>query len=71
MTSHSFRKAGVSLALATGVSVPNIINFVLWRAQNEDMAWLYADQKYVVPPESPWASFFSWMKKRPAQHAHA
>ena len=49
----SFRKAGVSLALATGVSVPNIINWVVWRAQTEDMCWLYADQKYVVPHDSP------------------
>ena len=46
---RSFRKAGVSLALATGISVPNIINWVLWRAQSEDMCWLYADQKFVVP----------------------
>jgi hypothetical protein len=67
----SFRKAGVSLALATGVSVPNIINWVVWRAQTEDMCWLYADQKYVVPHDSPWKTFFAWMKNRPAQHAHA
>ena len=68
---RSFRKAGVSLALATGISVPNIINWVLWRAQSEDMCWLYADQKFVVPEGSPWASFFDWMKNRPAQFAHA
>ena len=35
------------------------------------MCWLYADQKFVVPEGSPWASFFDWMKNRPAQFAHA
>ena len=37
------------------------------------MCWLYADQKFVVPQGSPWASFlaFGWMKNRPAPFAHA
>jgi len=67
ITSHSFRKAGVSLALASGVSIPNITNWCHWRSA--EMPWHYADQKYVAPPK--WRNVFAWMKQRPAQNLWA
>ena len=68
ITSHSFRKAGVSvLALASGVSIPNITNWYHWRSA--EMPWHYADQKYVTPPK--WRDVFAWMKQRPAQNLWA
>ena len=67
ITSHSFRKAGVSLAMVSGVSVPNITNWCHWRSS--EMPWHYADQKYVAPSE--WKHVFAWMKQRPAQNLWA
>jgi hypothetical protein len=67
LTSHSMRKAGVSLALASGVSIPNLTNWCHWRSA--EMPWHYADQKYVAPSE--WKDVFAWMKQRPAQNLWA
>ena len=63
ITSHSFRKAGVSLAMAAGISIPNLTNWCHWRSL--EMPWHYADQKYMAPKE--WQDIFVWMKRRPAQ----
>jgi hypothetical protein len=51
----------------------NLTNLTNLRATGRYMCWLYADQKFVVPQGSPWASFlaFGWMKNRPAPFAHA
>ena len=56
-------RIGVSLALASGISIPNLTNWCHWKS--EDMPWHYADQKYVAPPL--WKEVFHWMKQRPAQ----
>lgn len=65
ISSHSLRKAGVSMALATDISAENIRHWVQWR--DVDMTWLYSSSTYVVP--EPWRSFFSWMKNLPHQNA--
>ena len=64
-SSHSIRKAGVSMAMANGVSAHNIVHWVQWR--DRDQIWLYADNSYEVPPA--WAQTFTWMKDLPYQNA--
>ena len=64
-SSHSIRKAGVSMAMANGVSAHNIVHWVQWR--DADQIWFYADNSYEVPPA--WADTFTWMKDLPYQNA--
>ena len=65
VSSHSIRRAAVSMAMASGVSAPNIIRWVLWRDQA--MPFTYVDPDYEV--QAAWRSFFIWMLKRPEQNA--
>lgn len=65
ISSHSIRKAAISMALASGVSAQNIRRWTRWFDVN--MVWHYAQADYVVPEQ--WKSFFHWMTKLPAQHA--
>jgi hypothetical protein len=65
ISSHSIRRAGVSMAMASGISAPNIIRWVLWR--DHSMPFTYVDQDYELPHE--WRSVFRWMLSRPEQNA--
>jgi hypothetical protein len=65
ISSHSIRKAAISMALASGVSAANLRRWTRWR--NEEMAWHYAQLDYIVPAK--WQQFFAWMIELPAQSA--
>ena len=65
ISSHSIRKAGISMALASGVSAANLRRWTRWRS--EEMVWHYAQADYIVPVE--WKKFFAWMIELPAQSA--
>lgn len=65
ISSHSIRKAAISMALASGVSAANLRRWTRWR--NEEMVWHYAQIDYVVPVK--WKQFFAWMIELPAQSA--
>ena len=65
ISSHSIRKAAISMALASGVSAQNIRRWTRWH--QAEMVWHYAQADYVV--QDHWKSFFAWMKALPAQTA--
>ena len=65
ISSHSIRKAGISMALVSGVSAANLRRWTRWRS--EEMVWHYAQTDYIVPVE--WKQFFAWMIELPAQSA--
>jgi hypothetical protein len=65
ISSHSIRKAAISMTLASGVSAANLRRWTRWR--NEEMVWHYAQIDYVVPVK--WKQFFAWMIELPAQSA--
>ena len=65
ISSHSIRKAAISMALASGVSAQNIRRWTRWH--QAEMVWHYAQADYEVPDH--WKSFFAWMKSLPAQTA--
>jgi hypothetical protein len=65
ISSHSVRKAAISMAMASGVSSENLRRWTRWR--DPEMVWHYAQVDYVVP--DAWKSFFAWMKDLPAQSA--
>ena len=65
ISSHSIRKAAISMALASGVSAQNIRRWTRWH--QAEMVWHYAQADYVVPDH--WRSFFAWMTALPAQNA--
>ena len=67
VTSHSLRKAGVALAIASGVSQENVRRWTRWR--NPEMLWQYAPIDYNSSPD--WHSLFGWMKTLAAQNARA
>ena len=64
ITSHSLRKAGASLALASGVRAENIRQWVHWR--DPSMTWTYTSASYQAPME--WKSFFAFMLELPHQN---
>ena len=67
ISSHSIRRAAVSICMATGVTLHNITRWVHWR--QGDMPWTYIDHEYVLPNGCGWDSFFAWLKGRIAQNA--
>ena len=67
VTSHSIRKAGVALAIASGVSQENVRRWTRWR--NAEMLWQYAPIDYESPPD--WHTAFGWMRTLAAQNARA
>ena len=66
ISSHSIRRAAVSMAMATGVRKDNLIRYVHWR--DADMPYTYVDSNYEVRGTG-WETFFSWLKDRVEQNA--
>lgn len=65
LTSHSIRRAAVTMAMQQGLSASNIIRWVYWK--DASMPYTYVDKDYVHSPE--WDNFFKWMLSRSEQHA--
>ena len=60
ITSHSIRRAAVSMAMANGVNIANITRF--------SVPWTYIDRDYVVKGTG-WETFFAWLLERTEQFA--
>ena len=65
LTSHSIRRAAVTMAMHQGLTAPNIIRWVYWR--DTSMPYTYVDKDYVHSPD--WDQFFAWMLHRTEQNA--
>jgi hypothetical protein len=65
LTSHSIRRAAVTMAMRQGLSAPNIIRWVYWK--DSSMPYTYVDKDYVHSPK--WDHFFKWMLSRTEQNA--
>ena len=66
ISSHSIRRAAVSMAMASGVRKDNLIRYVHWR--DADMPYTYVDSNYQVRGTG-WETFFAWLKDRVEQNA--
>jgi len=66
ITSHSIRRAAVSMAMANGVNIANITRFVFWR--DTSMPWTYIDREFVVKGTG-WETFFAGLLDRSEQSA--
>ena len=65
LTSHSIRRAAVTMAMHQGLSTANIIRWVYWK--DSSMPYTYIDKDYEHSPA--WDEFFTWMLSRTEQHA--
>jgi hypothetical protein len=66
ISSHSIRRAAVSMAMAAGARIGNITRYVHWR--DNEMPWTYIDTEYVVAGTG-WESFFGWLTGRIEQNS--